>query len=75
MRTGANRFFAELVNYGFQDNELATRRLTRLDITLEESGNSYTARFTYEEFDLTGNSLGTTVSTGRATRIAPHPPG
>jgi len=74
VQTGEGRFFAELVNYGFQSGATATRRVTRLDITLDPSGNSYTANDSVEEFDLAGNSLGTNVHTSSATRITPHLP-
>jgi hypothetical protein len=43
-------------------------------ITLDASGENYSANYSYEESDLAGNSLGTTTKKSTATRITPHLP-
>jgi hypothetical protein len=73
VRTGDGRFLVELVNYGFLEGTAISRRVTRLEVTVDASGNSYTSRFSYEDIDLAGKLLGSAQGTARATRITPHP--
>jgi hypothetical protein len=74
VRTGERRFLATHVSMRFGDQlELIGTTQLRLDITVDESGNSFTSRNIRDEFDLEGNLVNTIDAAGQATRIVPLP--